>query len=516
MSILFEHVSKKDLRGACERFRKEEDGSVIVLTLFLLVLMLILGGMAVDFMRFESRRAVLQGLADRAVLAATDLDQQLDPTAIVTDYFTKAGMASYLDGAPIVSDPAITEYREVTVNAKVELDTFFLRLIGTETLTARATSTAVEGLGNIEVSLVLDVSGSMHEEIPLEAGETGPTETRIERLRTAATSFVTTLLTDTTRDRVSLSLVPYSEHVNVGPEIFNRMNVNSTHGFSHCIELPDTSYSTTTIDYSTPLEQAQHFQSNGAYDVDGDGILDEFADTSGGFTHLPDMNQPVCPQQDFEQIVPISQDVATLTGNIAQLHPRSGTSIFMGLKWAVYLLDPDFNDIYTDLPNAMQDTAFGSRPVAYETSGSSSSGLTQKYVVLMSDGQNDNSNRIEDYLYETPSLRAQFAYANYPYVRSRPMAFRSFWDFLYTKYTAEQGDTLLNNMCTEAKSSDHNIIIYAIAMGTDPDPVEDARGKAALSGCSSGPGFYYETSGAELVAIFDAIANQITDLRLTQ
>lgn len=115
------------LPAQMRRFRRDEDGSMIVLTLFLLVLMLILGGMAVDFMRFESRRAKLQGVTDRAVLAAADLDQELDPAAVVVDYFTKAGMAAYLDGAPTVS-PDSDEFRMVSAQGKLTLNTFFLKL----------------------------------------------------------------------------------------------------------------------------------------------------------------------------------------------------------------------------------------------------------------------------------------------------------------------------------------------------------------------------------------------------
>ena len=51
-------------------FGRDEDGEIIILTLILLVVMLVVGGMGVDFMRFEARRVVLQSVSDRAVLAA--------------------------------------------------------------------------------------------------------------------------------------------------------------------------------------------------------------------------------------------------------------------------------------------------------------------------------------------------------------------------------------------------------------------------------------------------------------
>ncbi len=69
---------------------RSEDGNLFVVFVPLLFIMAIWGGIAVDLMRFESRRAALQGVTDRAVLAAANLDQKLDPKAVVFDYFTKA------------------------------------------------------------------------------------------------------------------------------------------------------------------------------------------------------------------------------------------------------------------------------------------------------------------------------------------------------------------------------------------------------------------------------------------
>ncbi len=56
-------------------FARDEDGGMIVFTLMFFVMMLILGGIAVDMVRFETTRSRLQGVSDRAILAAADLDQ---------------------------------------------------------------------------------------------------------------------------------------------------------------------------------------------------------------------------------------------------------------------------------------------------------------------------------------------------------------------------------------------------------------------------------------------------------
>ena len=103
MMTLKQRVNQQLSRRSSD-FRDDENGSIIIFTLFLLILMLAIGGMAVDFMRFECERAVLQSTADRAVLAAADLDQDADQKQVVIDYFEKAGLSGAIVGEPNVED----------------------------------------------------------------------------------------------------------------------------------------------------------------------------------------------------------------------------------------------------------------------------------------------------------------------------------------------------------------------------------------------------------------------------
>lgn len=64
------------LRLALTRRREDESGSIILFTLFVLVLMLIVSGMAIDFLRFTSQSARLQDTADRAAVAAHETYEQ--------------------------------------------------------------------------------------------------------------------------------------------------------------------------------------------------------------------------------------------------------------------------------------------------------------------------------------------------------------------------------------------------------------------------------------------------------
>ena len=67
------------LRRRLNRFRQDEDGGLIIFSLYLFVMMLMIGGLAVDFMRYEITRTRLQNTLDRAVLAAADLRRRPPP-----------------------------------------------------------------------------------------------------------------------------------------------------------------------------------------------------------------------------------------------------------------------------------------------------------------------------------------------------------------------------------------------------------------------------------------------------
>lgn len=459
------------------RFRKDDSGGMAIFTMFIIVLMLIVAGMAVDFMRFESRRTIMQGAVDRAVLAAADLDQERSPEAVVQDYVSKSQGGNCLEGEPVISSS--NNFRSVTANCELEMNTYFLKLLGIEEMTAVATATAIEGVGNVEVSLVLDISGSMSGSVPSVG------KTKIEVLEEAGIAFVDTLLKPEYEDRISVSLVPYTAHVNAGPELFDALGIERKHSFSNCVVIPQSDFSTVPMTVDANYTQGQHFK------------------TSSGSTHS-------CPVEEFEEIIPITQDADALRTAISQFVPRSTTSIFLGLKWGAAMLDPSFQSVYNSLPSSMRDTAFSGRPEAYGVNDDPSD--TKKYIVVMTDGKNVGTRALYDWAYETPSMIAHWASGKNPYsmyTEEFNWSGSRYWQYYgQYLYTTGEGNTLMSSICTAAK--DAGIIIFAIAMGEGSSIDADA-----MSSCASSPGHYFETSGDELVAIFQAIADQITDLRLT-
>ena len=470
------------------RFARDEGGAVIYLSLLFLFLMLIMTGMAVDFMRFESRRTMLQSVTDRAVLAAADLDQDKDAKEVVIDFFEKAGYSE--DNILDIDVIDLKDFNSVGVTARKDINTIYLRMLDQYVLSAPAAATALEGVSNVEVSLVVDISGSMRDPVTPADGSTS-TKTKIQALREAAKTFAETVLTDKFKDKISMSFVPYSEHVNAGPDLMTAMSTPRVHNWSHCMEFASSDFSKTGLNVPGNYPQMQHFQWNP--DVRDGWYQNTVVDT-------------VCPQYDYERIVPLTQNLSALTTQIDKLQPRAGTSIFLGLKWGLALLDRSMQPAVSNLiSQGAVDTAFSGRPVAYPQDGEAAD--TQKIIVLMTDGENDKSMRLQDSVYSTANHYAHWASHNFQYFRYREIANENDANWFYQKYDKTTGDRYMGQLCDLAK--ENGVIIYTVAVEAT------ANGQKEMAKCASSNAHFFNASGADLETIFGAIAKQITELRLS-
>lgn len=451
-------------------FRRDEGGALILFALFIFILMLLIGGMAVDFMRFETTRTKIQNTVDRAVLAAASLNQTRTPAEVVQDYFDKAGLGGALED--VIVDEGIN-HRKVQAIAKADINTFFLHMSGINTLSAPGGGTAEEKVTNVEISLVLDISGSMGR-----ASSTGGT--KIELLRDAAKDFVDAVLQDDSADKISLSLITYSAQVNAGPDIFNQMNVlgsyiNATHNYSHCIEFETADFDTTALDLSKTYRQGQHFSPYDYYDPDGT------------------LTYTNCPKYERDRIRAFSQDKNELKAQIDDLEPEANTAIHMGMKWGTALLDPSTRPIVSGLIGMGKvDNVFSGRPADYSDED------TLKVIVLMTDGENVNTLRVKSTYYNS--------IWEYNYWNTHKVPWSS--TYLYYKYTASQADDMLESICDAAKAK--NITVYTVGFEVGE------HGADVMENCATQPSHFFRVEGIEIAEAFQAIANDINRLRLTQ
>ncbi|MBT0958795.1 pilus assembly protein [Alphaproteobacteria bacterium KMM 3653] len=453
---------------AFQDFRQDEAGGLIIFSLFMMVCMLLAIGISVDVARFEVSRTKLQNTVDRAVLAAADLDQTLDPQTVVEDYFDKAGLSSYLVGVNV--DQGLN-YRTVTANTQAGTQNLFLNMVGIQDFTTQTSGVAEERVSNVEISLVVDISGSMG------------SNSKMANLRTAAKDFVDTVIRDEAEDLISLSLIPYTAQVNAGKAIFDQLQQTSTpnHDYSYCIDFDTADFSSTGISYTKKYEQMQHFEWSSSYSRP--------------------ITNPGCPMQDYEEIVPLSQDKVALKATIDQYRARANTAIHLGMKWGTILLDPTSNIMVSNLAAAGEiDDAFSARPAAWDDDE------TLKVVVLMTDGENVSTYRIEDWAYNSNS---EYAHWNdialirylYSYVSSRNRS-----AYYYQKYSSTQADSMLSSVCSAAK--DAGILVFSIGFEVSNHAAE------VMEDCASSSAHFFRVEGVEISEAFNAIARQINQLRL--
>ncbi len=460
--------ARTGFRGRLARFARDSEGSLIVFSLFLIACMMLAVGIAIDVMRFEMTRTKLQNTLDRAVLAAADLDQTLEPEAVVADYFKRAGLGNF--NVDITVDQGLN-FRNVHASTEAEIKTLLLRMVGIPTFTAPASGTAEERISNVEISLVLDISGSMG------------SNNKIGNLRTAAKEFVDSVVVDDAEGQISLSLVPYTAQVNAGPNIFNQLRKTSSgrHNYSHCIDFDSDDFETTTISMTKYYQQAQHF---------------EWSSES----YRPIRN-PGCPMQDYERIVPLSKNIAELKDTIDDYRSRANTAIHIGMKWGTALLDPSMRTIVNNLvASNVIDDPFAGRPAAYDDDE------TLKVVVLMTDGENVDTYRIQDWAYNSNSEYQHWDNYTLWYYLYRYVSSRNRDDYYYRKYSASHADSMLDDICDAAKAA--GITVFTIGF----EVTNHSAG--VMQNCASSPSHFFRVEGTEISEAFAAIARQINQLRL--
>ncbi len=359
------------------RFARDEDGAMLIFGVYAFLIILMVAGIGIDFMRFERDRSRLQATLDRAVLAAADLDQQMDPTAVVEDYFAKSGLSDYLISVTV--DQGLG-YREVSATASTEIDTQFMHMNGVDTLVAPAVGTAEERIDGVEISLVLDVSGSMND------------RNRLPNLITAAQEFVDTMAANSADGRMSMSIVPYASQVSVPQSLMERFNVSDEQQYSNCINFQSADFDTASLSPTSPYQRTMHFDWWSFYDgMVEDGITLIGNDANG-------VSLPVCEADENRQILLMQSDPEALKAYIRNLSARGSTSIDIGMKWGTALLDPSLR------PTMGALSVLGEVPeVAANLPTNYNDGETLKVIVLMTDGENTDQYYINDGFREGPS-----------------------------------------------------------------------------------------------------------------
>ncbi|NBB84205.1 MAG: hypothetical protein GVY28_12475, partial [Alphaproteobacteria bacterium] len=235
-------------------FIGEEDGSLLIWNLFTVIAIMLAVGLGLSVQMFELHRASLQNTLDRAVLAATDLDQTREAKAVITDYVTRAGFEGSLTSAEVETG---VNFR--TSSAAAELTMQTIAVPGDPTWNVGASSAAIESITDIEIALVLDNSGSMGWD---KDSSSGDGNYRLNLLKPAAKDFVDAVSRPKNSNlpgSVSVSIVPFSTQVSAGPDIAAELDFTNEHSYSHCARFAADDYGTTAFSPTETVQRAGHF-----------------------------------------------------------------------------------------------------------------------------------------------------------------------------------------------------------------------------------------------------------------
>ena len=526
------------------RFGRDESGALAIWAVFMLMMMLTAGSLGVDLMLAESRRTAAQSTLDRAVLAAADLDQTISPEEVVRSYMTRAGLEGHVTGVEVTEG---LNFRNVQASVSMEQDTILMGMLGVDKLPIMANATAEEAVSEVEVSLVLDISGSMG------------SNQRLPRLKEASEEFVDILLDSAEPGAISLSVVPYATQVSVGETLLDQFTVSREHGLSHCVNFAGGAFDDIELATDAPLERTAHFDPFSPYTW-GRGPFRE-----------------VCRSEPEAEVLAFGQDRHVLTDRIDALTADGNTSIDIGVKWGAALLDPSTRPAIDALVAAGDiDAAFAGRPRDHDEPE------VLKVLVVMTDGENTTLFEKRDAFRSGPSdfwidpdsgqlsfetiregqescgwhrrggrwrwiceqeedttayfiphreewrstpwggsdaYRLDYAdlwgetsvgyHAYMRYLATRNADDYYAWDDeTYEEVSFQTKDTRLSRVGRAAR--DAGIVIYTVGF-----EVRD-RSAGVLQDCASSPAHFFRVEGLEISDAFTAIARQVRQVRLTQ
>lgn len=382
------------------RFMKDRRGNFAVAFAFTSVAIFLSVGLAVDYSRSIGEKTRVNNALDAASLAtarALSIGEISEKGDAAENYF-KAIFAANLgiDDLP-KSDYTVKNFKintnDQTVSATADYDQSltFMRVGSKQTTQVVASKSAASyGIGDIEVAMVVDVTGSM-------AGY------NITSLKAAAKLGISELLSANTKtdEHVRISLVPYSDSVNAGPladyvypdywdaksnaPVYDDSFVGTVKGAPYDVKKHLGAYGakcTTNkkgkitckkIPKGFVVKNTGKRQDSCATDrkAPKSGKSYQYTDANPGTAMISRDSRLAKGSCTSSKIVPLSSNKKTLDKAIDNLSTGGCTAGHIGLQWAWYTISHNWADYHS--ANAKPDSMVTNDKLA-------------KYIILMTDG----------------------------------------------------------------------------------------------------------------------------------
>lgn len=478
-------------RRLSAQFFSDKGGNIAITFAFVSVAIFVSVGLAVDFSRSMGEKTRINNALDAASLATARALSigEISETGNAAETYFKAIFAANLGIDDLdTSDYSVTSFaidptgQTVSATADFDQSLTFMRVGTSQTTQVVASKSAASyGIGDIEVAMVLDVTGSM-------------SGSRISALKSAAALGVEELLSvnTPTAEHVRVSLVPYSDSINAGPlaayvypdhrgATSTAPAASGSHDAGYDVVSHMQQYAIDCTDDGDDTASCSNIPDSFIVNTDGtrwdDCATDRKAPVSGTSYQYTDANPSfgmISRDSRLKKNGCTNSALVALTGNettlknaITGLSTGGCTAGHIGLQWAWYTVSKNWANY---LPaNAKPGDMSGQDDLA-------------KYIILMTDG----------------AFNTAYAGSTADRVGCRESA-------LSKTHTAA--------LCTNIKAA--GIKIFTIGFSTSDSA--DAMLQACASPDDGSLTYSYEpNSASELAATYEQIAGLIQSLRLTQ
>jgi len=463
-------------RQIVSRFLTKRDGAVLPIFAVLVTFLVVIMGAGFDVSRAVNAREKLSYALDAAALSvATDLstsvmtDEEIKQ-ALTESFKTNLKDAEFLDQAIAnLSFTVDSENGLVSVSSRASLKNYFIdmggygkKALGPERFEFGTSSQVSYSRFDVELALVVDVTGSM-------SGD-------MKTLRTASEGLVNILIpaeTDENDSKVRISLVPYSQGVNLG--VYADTVKGGAFGYSDgnvCVsERQDFKYENKTHWVKLTDDPYDYF--------------DKTNPPPKGSFYGGGSNS--CAKSSA--MIPLTADRAALVKAIKALEASGGTAGQTGVVWGWNSLSPSYAGLWPS----------ESAPASY------SDDQVLKFAVIMTDGDNNRYYKFT----ETKSENVCTGKGKDKTCKWEEVVVNAWEEAAEGEAYANTSSTTQRDLCSAMK--DANIEIFGVYFGTN----NNSAGAKNMKPCASDGNYYQATSSSELIGAFANIARKIQSIYLS-
>ncbi|MEZ5756690.1 MAG: pilus assembly protein TadG-related protein [Emcibacteraceae bacterium] len=526
--------------------RRNQKGAILFQVALSATVFIGILGIGVDLGRAYLYRSQLSGALDAAALAGAKSFHSATRDAEIQAFFDSNFDSSLMGGQVqtlnIREVDTATKTLEVSTSGTV--NTVFMRLFGFDTVSIAADAETTSKQTGLQLVMVLDNTGSMR--------QYASGTKKIDALKTSAKAMVNNLFgNDATNDKLEIAIVPYVTTVNIGHLLDSSYidtstmpasytyDANNLSKWNGCVEARHTNSDLSAADaYDVKVEHEgvdwvpflwrPHYDNvyslsdlngpNGevwpAPDYQHEGGSGENVNADGG----PNINCPA-PVLDFTST---KADLNTYIDSLYYSYNRGGTIANIGMIWGWRMLhtgSPFFNDIAYDDDKMVKAVVLMTDGENWVIDRSSTNPYYDKQ-----DRNSDNDDAWDD---DGDGKCPQCVNAQYD-GGDETFGYDRRYSGDYSGYgvrdegrldgatTQSSSSSAINKrlayVCSAMKGM--GITVYTITFGSG---ATNTTLKNLYEGCATDSGKYFHApDAAELDGAFEAIANDLADLRLSK